>query len=823
MSKEEELDELLTEIDLANQADIAAKKSLTRKLFNQPTLLTLSSVNTLQQGQSVSYGEDSAFYNFTVNLDRPALDVESLQLLQTNIPQCNANIPNTASVFWYYRLSLYSGSIPSLNNLYFARLLPSFYKPEFITNATQYGFNKTFASYPKLATELDKSVTTDLAVNNYAIWQKAYPDVSARNPDLYRRMYIPFIPNDISLPYNSDLNKFQMTGNNNNVAYVAYNDTVEYRVDDIVYYSPPAWSATMALYQVGDLVVYIDRTYRCKVALNYNYPPNLNPYYWDLFSFEYLNLPYKALSTNVGVLPISGTPTIPAVWERLYIDVIQPYSATTPYRTGQYVSQGGVIYQVKPYFDPTPPGTYSDTVIYNIAPNDEDVDWKLLSADDVAKTQWYNYLSTGYNDPNVNILQGDLTSVKWNPTTLYEINEYVEYQPTGVTWSPGVEYREATYVTYNSNVYLSYIPTYNLSPESTIPEWQNNNYQQYSVVTYLGSTYFANTYIQKGRGAPDINGRWTLSNPINTIDSIWRIQTAKTYVSINQNLNATPISCGQEWDGSSFSLGDIVNYSGYVYMSRSNNNEGNEPIEGQNSGYWTVITTIGWFNAEPEYTLNTGLFGITKKFDYMEYINSFNSQLNIVTTYWQTNFPIGAGQPYRENPSRIFNTILGFTWNGVFDPDNFKFLLSNSINPNNPIYPGSPQLSSTYARLRPVPFILITSTTLLGDALVSNTYTADGYCNMVYSSIISIYTNVVGGSSLDTQRNTNLLAITSMNCGNLGVAFWSNYVDNPLFQVNDDIRTIYIEFRDEFGDPYYLTNNAVATLSLKIHYKKITG
>ena len=59
-----------------------------------------------------------------------------------------------------------------------------------------------------------------------------------------------------------------------------------------------------------------------------------------------------------------------------------------------------------------------------------------------------------------------------------------------------------------------------------------------------------------------------------------------------------------------------------------------------------------------------------------------------------------------------------------------------------------------------------------------------------------------------------------MNCGNLGVAFWSNYVDNPLLQVNDDIYSIRIEFRDEFGEPYMLSNNAVATLSFKIKYKK---
>jgi hypothetical protein len=98
------------------------------------------------------------------------------------------------------------------------------------------------------------------------------------------------------------------------------------------------------------------------------------------------------------------------------------------------------------------------------------------------------------------------------------------------------------------------------------------------------------------------------------------------------------------------------------------------------------------------------------------------------------------------------------------------------------------------------------------------TYTADSYANLVYSSVLSIYANVVGASSVDTQKQSSLLAITSMNCGTLGVAFWNNYVDNPLMKVQGDIFTITIEFRDEFGEPYSLSNNAVATLTFKASY-----
>jgi hypothetical protein len=57
-----------------------------------------------------------------------------------------------------------------------------------------------------------------------------------------------------------------------------------------------------------------------------------------------------------------------------------------------------------------------------------------------------------------------------------------------------------------------------------------------------------------------------------------------------------------------------------------------------------------------------------------------------------------------------------------------------------------------------------------------------------------------------------------MNCGNLGVAFWDNYIENPLTKVNGDLYSISINFTDEYGEPYYLSNNAVATLVFKVSY-----
>jgi hypothetical protein len=99
------------------------------------------------------------------------------------------------------------------------------------------------------------------------------------------------------------------------------------------------------------------------------------------------------------------------------------------------------------------------------------------------------------------------------------------------------------------------------------------------------------------------------------------------------------------------------------------------------------------------------------------------------------------------------------------------------------------------------------------------TYTADGYCNLVFSSVVYIYSTIVLASSVDTQRTSNLLAVVPLNCGNLGVTFANNFIENPLTKVNGDLYTIGIELYNEYAEPYYLTNNAVATFLFKMTYK----
>ena len=174
------------------------------------------------------------------------------------------------------------------------------------------------------------------------------------------------------------------------------------------------------------------------------------------------------------------------------------------------------------------------------------------------------------------------------------------------------------------------------------------------------------------------------------------------------------------------------------------------------------------------------------------------------------------GQPFIAN--QTLARRLGFTWDGTGLRTDINTILTEGIS-----------YGSTIAlyinRLRPLlPYDIVLDVLFEGNELGAfydvdrNPYTADGYCNLVYSSIINIYTTIIGTSSVDTQRDGNLLAMVPMNCGNLGVAIVDNYINTRLTKIQPDIYSIYFELRDENGEPYLLTNNATVSLLLKLTY-----
>lgn len=665
------------------------------KPFNQPNLITINSVNRLNDSVNGTPYSQTAFSSFEVSLPRPALDVKSLQLLSTNIPQCNANIPNTACVFWYYRLSEYLGTKPNINNLYYVRLLPSYYKKESIADPTLYGYNQTFANYLTLSNQLANSCLQDLTYNNFEFIQSNFGSVSTP-------YYVPFLPNDIDLFYDASINKFKMTGLNTQYAYKIWNETTIYNVGDIVITSGQPYTALIASlnlqpnqttidtwtsgnnYMVDNIVSYTTGTtttttyiYTCIMDItDSETTPDLDTTH------------FAVLSTATGVS---------SFWKPTSQQVVAQWVEPTTYPVGRLVAYNNVLYKcLIENYKQTPD---ADGSIY----------WVVFNT-----TEAYTYLITGYDDPNVKQLQGELFNLQWNPYTLYETN---------------------TIIGYNGSYYLSTAQNQNSVPVRIPFGWTN-------VITY--------------------------------------------------------------------NLGDIVQYNNHNYQSLQDNNFKNQPDISPD--FWLDLGVLSWSLITDDSTsLQTGLYGLTKEFDMIEWTGS---RLSIQYPY------AIAGQPFNPNPKRLLNSILGFTWNGAFNPADVNLGFSTD----------SEQTLTTlgqvaiYNHLRPIPPYYYNQTiTLLGIAeqptsSTTLTYTADSYANLVYSSIINIYSNLVNASGLDTQKKLGILATTSMNCNNLGVAFWSNYVDNPLIKVNGDIYSITISFEDEFGEPYWLSNNAVATLSFKATY-----
>lgn len=224
--------------------------------FNQPERLFISSQNGEITNNTVN---PNTYNNFTVNLPRPCLNVKSLQLLSANIPKSSGlNFNDNELVFYYYRIRTqrnYDDTItiyneqPSINNLYIVRLLPSYYKPELIPNNQNYGFNRTFNSYQELSDELAKACANDLAYTN-------------GGP-------MPFLPNDVTIRYNEQQNKFEMVGNN-----------VNNPIPPI-----PEWGE-VEVYNQNDIVFYVDTYYICNGNMITGIPPSDNPD-WNIYCYGF--------------------------------------------------------------------------------------------------------------------------------------------------------------------------------------------------------------------------------------------------------------------------------------------------------------------------------------------------------------------------------------------------------------------------------------------------------------------------------------------------------------------------------------------------------
>ena len=699
---QEQLAEVVKEIEEEKALGRVAAVTVFKGLLNQPQLVSLSSANATADGASYGYSV------FNVNMPRPILEAQTLQLLTANIPLCTQNIPDTACVFWYYRLDLYANTVPNTENLFFVRLLPSYYKPEFFQPTPSiYGQNVTFNDYPSVATQLALSCKRDLMVDNL-IGTAAEWAGSA----VYQAQ---FVPQDITITYNSTQNKFQMTGLNTAAPLFAYSAADTYSAG--------------TTYAAGAFVTYNDAVYRSLLAGNIGNTPSFSSTFWSY------------------------------VTDRLVRDFV----AYTPYKAGQYMVSGGTIYQ-------------ATGNAWSGSPN--------IGTDWVAPTQPlgpynYRYLVAGYADPNVVINQGTNAVSgnrrQWNQYALFESGDIVQYQ--------GVTYQS----TKQNKGFLPF----------PIPNSTTNAYSasvSYAVGDYV---YFDNKYYVNIKASLGISPAFGYTNNAN-----WRF------------IEYSPNTSSVFWK-----VGDLMTYVGtigngvfFFKCIRDNNANQGSPIDTGGvfdtnpywiPSYWTPLTS----------SVNlpvTGLYALSRTFDMADTFNGFI----------QYPFPIGIpAQPFNPAPRRLLNSILGFCWNGLFNPTNLNTAIGASTG-----IPNGTTTSDALNRIRPVPYytsygsgVLVTT----GNSTTATVFTADGYANLVYSSIINVYTTIVSGTTLDTQRNTNLISTATLNAGNLGISFFANFLDTKLRVNNADIFSIGIELRDEMNELYPLTNNGICTFTLGLTYKDI--
>ena len=303
-------------------------------------------------------------------------------------------------------------------------------------------------------------------------------------------------------------------------------------------------------------------------------------------------------------------------------------------------------------------------------------------------------------------------------------------------------------------------------------------------------------------------------------------------ISYNSNENKFQIqgnNTNEQWaipawsENVNYEKNDLVSYVGNDYICT-------QPAVivapgGIDNNYWTLVTNnrgyaylVAGFQ-DPnvlllQQALNSTIDGQNPDFIYSIYENNGTQLTDIV------GIP---SQPFAEG--KTLAKRLGFTWNGIFTWDS-----GNTIDP---LFYNAPTTGSgvyLWNRLRPIPdYSVLPPEGLeeeppLGDPIPNNnpftsdTYIAEAYCNLVYSSILNIYSQITTASSIDTQSTNNILSLIPINCGQLGITFTNNFLENPLTKINADIYQIRIELRDEIGEPYYISNNGIVTLMLKISY-----
>jgi hypothetical protein len=99
----------------------------------------------------------------------------------------------------------------------------------------------------------------------------------------------------------------------------------------------------------------------------------------------------------------------------------------------------------------------------------------------------------------------------------------------------------------------------------------------------------------------------------------------------------------------------------------------------------------------------------------------------------------------------------------------------------------------------------------------------NAYPNLVYSPTVSIYTNIVFGSTVEsseTNTNTNgLLQVIPVNTNQLGISFFQSTFNRPLRKVAEIVDNIQIVLLTDRGLPYWIPNGTNVSIELGFSYE----
>lgn len=98
--------------------------------------------------------------------------------------------------------------------------------------------------------------------------------------------------------------------------------------------------------------------------------------------------------------------------------------------------------------------------------------------------------------------------------------------------------------------------------------------------------------------------------------------------------------------------------------------------------------------------------------------------------------------------------------------------------------------------------------------------TADSYPNLVYTGAYTVYSDIVSGCSLGSNKTHNLLAVIPNNAEQLGIAQYTAATLSWLTRLPDTIYAMNFTILDDASQPVPFPDSAVINLELAFHYRE---